>query len=301
MEATLAPTVPRWVSRPMSTSGSAVRRSTATQTAKSTAEAANSPRMRAEVQPQLWPSVMPSNSVTRPPASRIAPGMSGRPPCGGVGSRRKTAPTASAAAARTAITQNTARKPVVYCAITPLSTRPIPLPMPMVALIMPMPVASFSRGRTPRTTPIDSGMTATEKPCTTLPTSSTGSEDARPAITEPASSMTNDASSIRRRPYMSPNRLNSGVATAPTSMLIVNVQLTAATPTFRSACRRGRSGSTALCCITVTAAPNAAAATTDRPWVGATTGERGDLDPASVTAAWRACAISTFQTANLGR
>lgn len=55
IDATLAPTVPRWVSIPMSTSGSAARRSTTTQSTPSTTVAANGPRTRPDVQPQARP------------------------------------------------------------------------------------------------------------------------------------------------------------------------------------------------------------------------------------------------------
>src|SRR5690606_37051337 len=75
-------------------------------------------------------------------------------------------------------------------------------------------------------------------------------------------------SSIRRRPYMSPRRPNSGVATAPHSRLTVSTQLTADTDACRDCSSRGSSGMTALCCrVPVDVA--SAKANTSRPRLGA--------------------------------
>jgi hypothetical protein len=81
----------------------------------------------------------------------------------------------------------------------------------------------------------------------------------------------------------------------------VNVQLTAVTLVPNSACSRGSSGSTALCCMTVTAAPKAAAATTGHPCVGEAPRSPDDLETASVSAAGRACVMSTLRTTTFGR
>ena len=62
----------------MSTIGSGTRSSTSPQVAPSTAAAAKRPKVGADVQPQLSPSVSATSNEISAPERRIAPGMSTR-------------------------------------------------------------------------------------------------------------------------------------------------------------------------------------------------------------------------------
>jgi len=95
-------------------------------------------------------------------------------------------------------------------------------PTPSIALITATAAPTRSRGRVALSRLMPRGIVAIDAPWTARPTISTAMSLVKQVISEPTTSIVRATSIIRRLPYMSPSRPNSGTATAPTSSVEVS-------------------------------------------------------------------------------
>ncbi len=134
-------------------------------------------------------------------------------------------------------------------------------PTPSEELIVPVADPTRSGGIAARSTAMPSGMMAMPRPCRPRPRTNGTSVLLSAQTSDPAVNPSALTISIRRGPYMSPNRPNTGVATAAVSRVAVIAQEASAAPTLSI---RGSSGITGTIsvCISDTAMPAAESTTT---------------------------------------
>ncbi len=137
---------------------------------------------------------------------------------------------------------------------SPVATSASPLPNASVPLTRAIAPGSFCGRTSSRRTDRASGKIAVAAPWSTRPRISSGSEDARAAMTEPATITPSTATRVGFLPCWSPNRPSSGVKTAADSSVAVVTQLTLAVVVPRSSRMRPRIGTGRVCIIDTTMA-----------------------------------------------
>src|SRR6187455_1675954 len=181
----------------MSISGSSTLSSSTTQSTAQTAEKANSPRVAADVQPQLAPSDSARRNVTRTTDIRAAPGTSMREVerTGDSGMNRCTSRIATATP-KAPMTNS--QRQLALSTISPEMTSPSPTPN--TAERSPMPTFIRSGGNSSRMIPKLSGNTAPAAPETMRNRISVQMSGAAAQPMQPMRNVTSERTSSRSLP-----------------------------------------------------------------------------------------------------
>lgn len=236
-----------------STSGAGVRSSNRPHSTSVATDAASSPRVGAEVQPQSLPLVTGSRRRTRPSESPRAPTTSKVPGARSGGSGTSAYVSAIASSPSPAEPRNSACQSACW-ATSAAAGSARPPPTPIDELIRAIAEPSFSRGSSSRMMPMPSGMAPMANPWSARPVIITTRSSVDAQISEPTTITARERSSIRRLPYRSPSRPMIGVETAPASRVAVITQVALAGSVLS---RTGRSlmTGTSRVCMTATVMP----------------------------------------------
>src|SRR5436190_14643656 len=218
-----------------------------THAASNTAAPTKRTPTRAEVQPQLSPSVSANNRKTRPAESKTAPMKSTRDGVliGDSGTNRWT----STAEIATGIAPKmNSQRHERLSTIRPDKTIPKPPPTPKTAEIRPIPTPTLSGGNSSRMIPKLSGNTAAPRPWKARKKISTQMFQAAAAPAQPTKNSASEITSSRSLPYWSPSLPRIGVDTEATSSSAVSTQVTQVVVVCSSRCNVGSAGITNVCC-----------------------------------------------------
>lgn len=225
--------------------------------------ATNRPTVSGRVQPHSAPLDTGSNRNARTAVSPSAPTASKRPPARVSLSGtylRIAAPQVSAVAA---LTQNSACQLTCW-AITAAKGSPSAPPTPRDALIAPIDEPSRSGGTMSRMIDTPTAMVPRPRPCSPRPSRNGSRLVASAQTTDPSATAAMLATRTRRLPNMSPRRPAIGVATAPTSSVIVSVHDALLDEVWTSSGSWGMSGTMMVCISATTMPPAQSTATATR-------------------------------------